>query len=130
MSTSLSEALLTEMKATADVPVQPAGAGSLRPKERLLILEPGRAERNYWADLWAYRELFAILAWRDVAVRYKQTVIGVAWARTAGLLRTVPAARTPTAAFNSERRLTASIASSLISAFPRLEFEYRIRILN
>ncbi|MCC3244470.1 ABC transporter permease [Methylocystis sp. WRRC1] len=48
--------------------------------ERLTILEPGRAERNYWSDLWHYRELFAILAWRDVAVRYKQTVIGLAWA--------------------------------------------------
>jgi lipopolysaccharide transport system permease protein len=47
---------------------------------RVLVIEPGRAERNYWRDLWAYRELFAILAWRDVAVRYKQTVIGVAWA--------------------------------------------------
>ena len=48
--------------------------------ECVLILEPGRAERHYWRDLWAYRELFAILAWRDVAVRYKQTVIGAAWA--------------------------------------------------
>jgi lipopolysaccharide transport system permease protein len=48
--------------------------------ERVLILEAGRAERNYWSDLWHYRELFLILAWRDVAVRYKQTVIGVAWA--------------------------------------------------
>jgi lipopolysaccharide transport system permease protein len=47
---------------------------------RVLVLEPGRAERNYWSDLWHYRELFAILAWRDVAVRYKQTVIGIAWA--------------------------------------------------
>src|SRR6516164_3269864 len=47
---------------------------------RTVILEAGRAERNYWSDLWHYRELFAILAWRDVAVRYKQTVIGVAWA--------------------------------------------------
>lgn len=47
---------------------------------RRLVLEPGRAERHYWADLWRYRELFAILAWRDVAVRYKQTVIGIAWA--------------------------------------------------
>jgi lipopolysaccharide transport system permease protein len=47
---------------------------------RILVLEPGRAERHYWSDLWAYRELFLILAWRDVAVRYKQTVIGVAWA--------------------------------------------------
>jgi lipopolysaccharide transport system permease protein len=46
----------------------------------ILVLEPGRANRHYWRDIWAYRELFAILAWRDVAVRYKQTVIGVAWA--------------------------------------------------
>lgn len=46
----------------------------------VLVLEPGRAERHYWRDLWAYRELFAILAWRDVAVRYKQTFIGIAWA--------------------------------------------------
>lgn len=46
----------------------------------MLILEAGRAERHYWRDIWAYRELFAILAWRDVSVRYKQTVIGVAWA--------------------------------------------------
>jgi lipopolysaccharide transport system permease protein len=47
---------------------------------RVVILGPGLAERNYWSDLWHYRELFAILAWRDVVVRYKQTVIGVAWA--------------------------------------------------
>ena len=48
--------------------------------DHVLILEPGRSERHYWRDLWRYRELFAILAWRDVAVRYKQTVIGIAWA--------------------------------------------------
>jgi lipopolysaccharide transport system permease protein len=47
---------------------------------RVLILEPGRAEHHFWRDIWLYRELFFILAWRDVAVRYKQTVIGVAWA--------------------------------------------------
>jgi lipopolysaccharide transport system permease protein len=47
---------------------------------RAIVLEAGRADRHYWRDLWAYRELFLILAWRDVAVRYKQTVIGVAWA--------------------------------------------------
>lgn len=47
---------------------------------RTLILEAGRADRQYWLDLWRYRELFFILAWRDVAVRYKQTVIGVVWA--------------------------------------------------
>ena len=45
-----------------------------------IIIERGRIEQNYWRDLWAYRELLAILAWRDLAVRYKQTVIGVAWA--------------------------------------------------
>ena len=45
-----------------------------------VVLEAGRADRNYWADLWRYRELFQVLAWRDVAIRYKQTVIGVAWA--------------------------------------------------
>lgn len=50
------------------------------PDERVLILEAGRSERHYWADLWHYRELFLILAWRDVAVRYKQTLIGIAWA--------------------------------------------------
>ena len=49
-------------------------------KEQVLILEPGRTEKNYWTDLWRYRELFLILAWRDVSVRYKQTIIGVGWA--------------------------------------------------
>lgn len=44
------------------------------------ILEAGRAEKNYWRDLWHYRELFQVLAWRDISVRYKQTIIGVAWA--------------------------------------------------
>ena len=45
-----------------------------------LIIEPGRAHRDYWRDMWRYRELFLMLAWRDVSVRYKQTVFGVAWA--------------------------------------------------
>jgi lipopolysaccharide transport system permease protein len=45
-----------------------------------VIIEAGRADRHYWRDLWHYRELFRVLAWRDVAVRYKQTVIGAAWA--------------------------------------------------
>lgn len=45
-----------------------------------LILEAGRMEKHYWLDLWRYRELFMILAWRDISVRYKQTVIGIAWA--------------------------------------------------
>jgi len=45
-----------------------------------LIIEAGRIERHYWRDLWLYRELFYFLAWRDILVRYKQTVIGIAWA--------------------------------------------------
>ncbi|MCW3117693.1 MAG: o-antigen export system permease protein [Chitinophagaceae bacterium] len=44
------------------------------------IIEPGRSEKNYWKDLWRYRELFYILSWRDIKVRYKQTTIGVMWA--------------------------------------------------
>jgi lipopolysaccharide transport system permease protein len=51
-----------------------------------LLIEPGRAERNYWRDLWRYRELFYFLAWRDILVRYKQTVIGIAWAVVRPLL--------------------------------------------
>lgn len=45
-----------------------------------LVLELGRAERHYWQDLWRYRELFYFLAWRDILVRYKQTVVGLLWA--------------------------------------------------
>lgn len=45
-----------------------------------LVIEPGRIERQYWSDLWRYRELFYFLAWRDLLVRYKQTVVGVVWA--------------------------------------------------
>lgn len=52
-------------------------------RETRIIIEPGRTERNYWQDLWRYRELFYILSWRDIKVRYKQTVIGAAW----GILR-------------------------------------------
>jgi lipopolysaccharide transport system permease protein len=47
--------------------------------QRELVIEAGRGASRYWKDLWAYRELFYFLAWRDVLVRYKQTVIGVAW---------------------------------------------------
>lgn len=51
-----------------------------------LVLRPGASNRYYWTDLWAYRELYLVLAWRDVAVRYKQTMIGVAWALVRPLL--------------------------------------------
>lgn len=54
-----------------------------------LVIEPGRSEKNYWNDLWRYRELFYILSWRDIKVRYKQTVIGAAWSIIRPLLTTI-----------------------------------------
>lgn len=45
-----------------------------------IIIEPGKTEKNYWKDIWRYRELFYILSWRDIKVRYKQTTLGVLWA--------------------------------------------------
>ena len=53
-------------------------SASAQPVE--LVIEPGHVEREYWRDLWRYRELFYFLAWRDILVRYKQTAIGIAWA--------------------------------------------------
>jgi lipopolysaccharide transport system permease protein len=69
---------------TVDLPVEKAmpepNAGREKSDDYELVIERGRAERHYWLDLWRYRELFRVLAWRDVSVRYKQTVIGAAWA--------------------------------------------------
>ncbi|MEK7829864.1 MAG: hypothetical protein AAB401_02200, partial [Acidobacteriota bacterium] len=59
---------------------QPALFEPLPPEHFDLYIEAGRTEKNYWRDLWRYRELFYFLAWRDILVRYKQTVIGIAWA--------------------------------------------------
>lgn len=53
---------------------------SAAPEPIELVLAPGRASRNYWRDLWRYRELLGFLAWRDIKIRYKQTVLGVLWA--------------------------------------------------
>ncbi len=61
--------------------LQPIGKAAVEPApEPVLVIEPGRTEKNYWSDLWRYRELFLILAWRDLSVRYKQTIIGILWA--------------------------------------------------
>ena len=51
-----------------------------------LIIEAGKTERQYWKDIWKYRELLYFLAWRDMLVRYKQTVVGVAWSLIRPLL--------------------------------------------
>jgi lipopolysaccharide transport system permease protein len=60
-----------------EIPNPRTTAGS--PQDFEIWLEAGRIEKHYWHDLWRYRELFLILAWRDVALRYKQTVVGAAW---------------------------------------------------
>jgi lipopolysaccharide transport system permease protein len=54
-----------------------------------LVIEAGRTEGQYWKDIWHYRELFYFLAWRDILVRYKQTVIGIAWSLIRPLLTMV-----------------------------------------
>lgn len=48
-------------------------------EQQEIIIRPGMGAIHYWRDLWRYRELFFFLAWRDILVRYKQTVIGIAW---------------------------------------------------
>ncbi|MBS1949748.1 MAG: O-antigen export system, permease protein [Cytophagales bacterium] len=58
-------------------------------KSDRIIIEAGRTEKNYWRDLWHFRELFYILSWRDIKVRYKQTVIGAAWSIVRPLLTTI-----------------------------------------
>ncbi|MDA8528160.1 ABC transporter permease [Opitutaceae bacterium] len=60
---------------------------SLQPEP--LVIEAGQSERHYWRDLWRYRELLGFLAWRDIKVRYKQAVLGVAWALIQPIITTV-----------------------------------------
>src|SRR5438445_4815 len=66
-------------------PLPPVGGTSLKnppvpiPTTQIVI-EAGRGAAQYWRDLWRYRELLYFLAWRDIVVHYKQTLIGVAWA--------------------------------------------------
>jgi lipopolysaccharide transport system permease protein len=58
--------------------LQAAGVYQMRNSNRLII-KAGKTEERYWKDIWQYRELFYFLSWRDILVRYKQTVIGIAW---------------------------------------------------
>ena len=75
-----------------------------------LIIAPGSGFKHYWRDIWRYRELFYVLAWRDIAVRYKQTVIGIAWA----LIRPLVTMIVFTIVFNK----VAKLASSRFRAIP------------
>jgi lipopolysaccharide transport system permease protein len=63
-------------------------AGTDEPDVSEIVIEAGKSELHYWRDLWHYRELFYFLAWRDILVRYKQTVIGIAWAVIQPLMMT------------------------------------------
>jgi len=69
------------MSVTQEVTAEPAPRHRSRDPllDRLIVIDAGHTARNYWSDLWRYRDLFMILAWRDLAVRHKQTVMGVAW---------------------------------------------------
>src|SRR5712675_2077368 len=58
----------------------PESQPKLKARRDITVIEPGRREIHYWHDLWRYRELFMVLAWRDLSVRYKQTIIGLSWA--------------------------------------------------
>jgi len=71
---------------TSSTSSEPGPAPKSLTAPELTILEPGRTERNYWRDIWRYRELFQVLAWRDLSVRYKQTVFGLGWALIRPLL--------------------------------------------
>lgn len=52
---------------------------SNNPDKNVLVIQNGITAKAYWSDLWRHRELLFFLAWRDILVRYKQTVIGVSW---------------------------------------------------
>lgn len=89
MSSTLSDSQVVLPRAEAADEPSPADSSGDRQSVVLhdeLVLEAGRASRHYWLDLWRYRDLFSILAWRDISVRYKQTVLGIVWALLQPLL--------------------------------------------
>ncbi len=66
---------------TALIPADETLAADPIPSIHRTIIEPARSwEWVNWGELWRYRELLLFLAWRDVKVRYKQTLLGAAWA--------------------------------------------------
>jgi lipopolysaccharide transport system permease protein len=76
----MSDYIVTRQLTKSDLVEERKDPGSSQAKDDFDIwLEAGRTEKHYWLDLWRYRELFLILAWRDIAVRYKQTLVGVTW---------------------------------------------------
>lgn len=60
---------------------QPSGPTFNLPEHPLVVIQPsGKWNLLNLKDIWAYRELLFFLTWRDVKVRYKQTLLGAAWA--------------------------------------------------
>ncbi len=53
--------------------------GFMKPEDKILVIEANRTGMLYLRDFWNYRELFFTLAWRDIVVRYKQTIVGILW---------------------------------------------------
>jgi lipopolysaccharide transport system permease protein len=45
-----------------------------------IVIEPGMVSKGYWTEIWKYRQLLIVLAWRDISARYKQTLLGLIWA--------------------------------------------------
>jgi homopolymeric O-antigen transport system permease protein len=83
----MSEHMLAAQLTKSDLAEEQKASNSRQAKDDFDIwLEAGRTEKHYWLDLWRYRELFVTLAWRDIAVRYKQTVAGVSWSLLQPLL--------------------------------------------
>jgi len=55
--------------------------GSTDPSAHTVVIEPSGRYGSFRLDeLWEYRELMQFLVWRDIKIRYKQTVLGAAWA--------------------------------------------------
>jgi lipopolysaccharide transport system permease protein len=56
------------------------GVVSNKPVKAVLVIKQNSFKENpYWRNLWSFRELLLFLAWRDLLVRYKQTLLGVTW---------------------------------------------------
>lgn len=83
---------------------------------RFVVIEAGHADANYWRDLWRFRELLWFLAWRDILVRYKQTVIGLAWS----LIRPIMTMIVFTVVFGNLAKLPSNGAPYSIMVFAAL----------
>src|SRR5438132_13769548 len=85
-----------------------------------IVIEAGKSESNYWKDLWRYRELFLFLSWRDILVRYKQTVIGILW----GILRPVLNTAVLVFAFSYVAKVEADIPYPLLVFSAMLPWQF------